>query len=556
MPESMLEGLDPQQRVAAERLGGPVAILAGAGSGKTRTITHRIAYGVATGRTSASRTMALTFTARAAAELRARLRVLGAGAVQARTFHAAALAQLSHFWPRVVGGRPPALLASKAGLVAEAAERIGLEVGPAAVRDLASEIERRKVSDASIEEWEALGRTLPGLGAADVAAVQRAYEDLKDERRRMDFEDVLLATAGMLAAEPAVLRAVRDQYRTFVVDEYQDVSPIQQRLLMLWLGDRRDLCVVGDANQTIYSFAGASSSYLTGFRAQFPDALVVRLEVSYRSTQPILDTANRLMAGLPGSLRLTASTSEAAAPVPAFAEYPTELREAEGVAEAVAAELADGIPPQRIAVLVRVAAQVPLLQRALQQRGIGAAVRGDARFFEQPAVREAVVHLMAARRSASADEPAVVTARAVLSGLGWTPSPTEAGRERWAALDALHRLAVEAGAKPFGRYVDELLERQAVGDEPVGQAVTISTMHAAKGLEWDAVHIVGMSEGLMPIVHAVGDEELAEERRLLYVAITRARRRLRLTRAASGRAPSRFLEDLWTTGDGGGQKRA
>ena len=582
--EDILAGLDPQQRAAAEALAGPVCILAGAGTGKTRTITHRIAYGIATGRYAGPRTMALTFTTRAAGELRARLRALGAGEVQARTFHSAALAQLSYFWPRIIGGAPPRIVESKSALLAEAAAEAGLRAGAGMIRDLAAEIEWRKVSDLSIDDWAVAGRVVAGASVGQVVAAQRAYEELKDERRQMDLEDVLLATAGMIASDPGVARAVREQYRTFVVDEYQDVSPIQHRLLRLWLGERRDICVVGDVNQTIYSFAGASAEHLLGFEREFPGAEVVRLEASHRSAQPILDLANRLVTGRPGALRLVAAgvdrsaassrfarsatgsrslgepegrgeASEASSPgaatAPTLAAHDTDAAEAEAVAAAVRAELGAGAEPQRIAVLVRLGAQVPAIEAALRAAGVPVSVRGDARFFEQPAVREAVVHLVGARRTAPAGDPAAVTVRGILAGLGWTPERPETGiaPERWASLDAIHRLALEAGPVPFARFVDELLERQAANDDPVAGAVTISTIHAAKGLEWDSVHVVGLAEGLLPVVHAGTPEEIEEERRLLYVAITRARSRLRLSwarRAEGGpeRERSRFLHDL------------
>jgi DNA helicase-2/ATP-dependent DNA helicase PcrA len=548
--EDLLAALDPEQRVAAEALIGPVCILAGAGTGKTRTITHRIAYGIATGRYSGPRTMALTFTTRAAGELRQRLRALGAGEVQARTFHSAALAQLSFFWPRIAGGALPRIIDSKASIIIDAAAMAGVRADAGMIRDLASEIEWRKVSDLSIEEWATAGREVAGLSIGQVAAVQRSYEDLKDERGQMDLEDVLLATAGMIASEPEVAKSVREQYRTFVVDEYQDVSPIQHRLLRLWLGQRRDICVVGDVNQTIYSFAGASASHLLGFEREFSGAEIVRLQRSHRSTQPILDLANRLSAGRPGALRLVGEAADGA-PAPALTVYESEFEEAAGVAAAIRADIDSGVEAQRIAVLVRLGAQVPFIEAALRNAQLPMTVRGDARFYEQPHVREAIVHLVAARRAASPDDPAVTTVRGVLAGLGWS---TEAPKEgpaltRWTGLDAIHRLAAEAGPTPFARFIDELLERQATNDDPVTGSVTISTIHSAKGLEWDSVHVIGLTEGLLPIVYATTPDEIEEERRLLYVAITRARRRVRLSRArrsggSAERTPSRFLDEL------------
>ena len=297
-PDRLLAALDERQKEVAETLRGPLCVLAGAGTGKTRAITHRIAYGVATGTYDPRRVMALTFTTRAAGELLGRLRALGADGVQARTFHSAALRQLHYFWPVVAGGSPPRILDGKGALLGHAASALKLRLDTAALRDSAAEIEWRKVSRLSLEQYAhaAPSRALPAQLSVDaMIALQQRYEDLKDERKQIDFEDVLLATAGMIECEPRVAEQVREQYRFFVVDEYQDVSPLQHDLLSLWLGGRRELCVVGDASQTIYSFAGATSDYLVRFGSEYPEATVVRLEDNYRSTAPIVTLANRLM---------------------------------------------------------------------------------------------------------------------------------------------------------------------------------------------------------------------------------------------------------------------
>jgi len=549
-----LDALDPAQRAAAESIGGPVAILAGAGTGKTRTLTHRIAHGIATGKVTGSRTMALTFTTRAAGELRSRLRALGAGDVHARTFHSAALAQLSFFWPQVVGGSAPRIVESKAQLIAEAAAAVGVRADQATIRDLAAEIEWRKVSDLGLEEWAASGRRVAGVADRDVVRIQQIYEDLKDDRRRLDLEDVLLATAGMLASERGVLRAVREQYRTFIIDEYQDVSPIQHRLLSLWVGDRRDVCVVGDANQTIYSFAGASAEYLLRFAREYPGAEVHTLDRSYRSTTSVIDVANRIVKGQRGAVILKpgAALPDRGAPLELRA-HATEREEALAIAQAVKSDLASGIPSNEIAVLVRLNAQVPLIEAALRSAAVAVTVRGDARYWEQPHVREAVVHLVAARRTVDPKQPTIDAVRGVLAGLGWAPGePAEdlpaAAKERWAALDTIYRMADVDYA--YGRFIDELLERQSRGDDPVEGDVTVATIHSSKGLEWDSVHIAGLSEGLLPVSYATTPAEIEEERRLLYVAVTRARRRLRMSWARRGSASgpererSRFLDEV------------
>ena len=395
--EKILEGLDAQQREAAEALLGPVCILAGAGTGKTRALTHRIAYGVATGAFDPERMMALTFTTRAAGELRTRLRALGAGGVSARTFHAAALAQLNFFWPRVIGGSTPRILAAKGPAIAHAAESVRMKLDTAVLRDVAAEIEWRKVSQLTLEQYgrAAASRPMPNDISVDtMVALHEGYERIKDERRQIDFEDVLLATAGMLEDEPWVAEQVRAQYRFFVVDEYQDVSPLQQALLDLWLGQRRELCVVGDASQTIYSFTGATSDYLLGFASRYPGARVVRLESNYRSARPVIDLANRLMRGRAGALELTPAVASAPrAEVPAPVAYDTDADEARAVAAAIAEEIANGTRPEQIAVLYRVNAQGPHLQTAIAQAGVSVRELGGTKFFDLDVVKRAILEL-------------------------------------------------------------------------------------------------------------------------------------------------------------------
>lgn len=558
-PDGLLSGLDDQQRVAAEALFGPVCILAGAGTGKTRAITHRIAYGVSTGAFTPNRVMALTFTNRAAAELRGRLRQLGAGGVAARTFHAAALAQLNYFWPQVVGGQLPSVLDGKGRILGHAAEKLSLRVDTATLRDVAAEIEWRKVSSLSLDEYteRLTERTVPAaLNADQLVELHRVYESLKDERKQIDFEDVLLVCAGMIEVEPSVALQVREQYRFFVVDEYQDVSPLQEQLLRLWLGTRRDLCVVGDASQTIYSFAGARSDYLLEFERDHPGATVVRLEQNYRSTPAVIDTANRLMRGRSGALTLRAAISSPMGDeVSSAVVFEDDRAEARAVAAHIAAEVAAGARPESIAVLYRVNVQAAALEQALGDLGISYTVRGSKRFFDLPEVRQAIMTLRGASVAAT-EEPLFKSVSDVLRTLGWSVQPPEARgavRNRWESLNAIMGLVdgMPSGTT-FRRFTDELLARQAGQHEPTLAAVTLATLHTAKGLEWDSVYLVGLSEGLVPISYATTFEQIDEERRLLYVGITRARKHLRLSWSLRGnqpgrpvtRQPSRFLSEL------------
>ncbi len=552
VPDTPLDGLDEQQLEAVTTLRGPLVVLAGAGTGKTRVITRRIAHGVDTGAYSPGRVMAVTFTAKAAGEMRGRLRALGVEGVGARTFHAAALAQLNFFWPSVAGDQAPAIVDNKVRVLAHAAEGLRLDLDRATLRDIASEIEWRKVTLRSIEQYaQARPDGIGGLDTLAVVQLQRAYEKLKDERRQLDFEDVLLACAGMLEAEPRVAQAVREQYRHFTVDEFQDVSPLQERLLGLWLWERRDLCVVGDASQTIYSFAGADARYLLDFERRHEGAKVVRLERNHRSDAPVLAVANALMRGRPGALTLVAARKTEDAPIPTVAVFADEEDEARGVAKAVAAQIASGIDPRTIAVLYRARSQSPELMRALADVQVPTTVLGGTRFFDMPEVRQAIMALRAA-----AVAPLETTFRAavrdVLRSLGLTDDPPPAGgalRDAWEARAAIMRLADEAPQGATLRtFADELLRRAKSQDEPGMRTVTLATLHAAKGLEWDHVHLVGLSEGLLPIAYATTFEQIDEERRLAYVGITRAARTLSLSwsrgQGRNERQPSRFLREI------------
>ena len=575
--DDLLEALDPDQREVALALTGPVCVLAGAGTGKTRAITHRIAYGVRTGVYKPTSVLAVTFTARAAGEMRTRLRDLGVAGVQARTFHAAALRQLGFFWPKVVGGAPPRILEHKAPVVAEAAQRLSLSVDRIGVRDLASEIEWSKVSlvtqDDYVRAATALDRPAPaGFDRQAVARLLDVYEQVKTERGVIDFEDVLLLLAALLESRGDVAAEVRAQYKHFVVDEYQDVSPLQQFLLDQWLGGRQDICVVGDPSQTIYSFTGATPHHLLTFSRTRPKAQVVRLTRDYRSTPQVVGLANRLLAkaargqsGAHAPLELVAHRP--AGPPVGYTAYDDDDAEAAGIAARIGRLIAAGTRPSEIAVLYRTNAQSEPFEQALASAGIGYQVRGGDRFFARRDVRDAILLLRGAGRAAGADEPMPQLARDVLLAVGWAPEPPAArgaARERWDAMQALVALAddIAAVAEREGRQarlpdlVAELDERAATQHAPTVEGVTLASLHAAKGLEWDAVFLAGVSEGLMPISLAETDAAIAEERRLLYVGITRAREHLELSYARArnpgGRASrrrTRFLDGLWPHDD-------
>ena len=570
-----LVGLDDEQREAVLAARGPLCVLAGAGTGKTRTITHRIAHLVADGHVAAGQVLAVTFTSRAAGEMRSRLRAMdttpgaSVAAVQALTFHAAARRQLQYFWPRVVGSTGWELLDRKFAVVAQAANRARLQVSTDDVRDLAGEIEWAKASLITPEGYVAavteISRDIP-LDAEKIAAIYAGYETLKanrDGRTLLDFDDLLLHTAAAIENDVAVASEFRDRYRCFVVDEYQDVTPLQQRVLDAWLGDRDDLTVVGDANQTIYSFTGATPRYLLDFSRRFPESTVVRLERDYRSTPQVVSLANRVITAARGRMagsKLHLIGQRPPGPEPKFTEHPDEAAEATAVARAIKKLIDSGTAASEIAVLYRINAQSEVYEEALTAAGIPFQVRGGEGFFSRQEIRQALVALQrAADRGIDGELPSMV--RELLEPLGLTAeAPTGAkARERWEALTSLAELVDdEVAARPdleLPALVAELKLRADARHPPVVQGVTLASLHAAKGLEWDAVYLVGLADNTLPISHALAhgpdSEAVEEERRLLYVGITRARMYLELSwalaRNAGGRQsrrPSRFLNGI------------
>lgn len=575
--DRLLGDLDEEQREAVLAPRGPVCVLAGAGTGKTRTITRRIAHLVTAGHVAPAQVLAVTFTQRAAGEMRGRLRALSSDdggpsteSVQAQTFHAAARRQLAYFWPRVVGSTDWQLMDSKFAVVAQAANRAGLPTGTDNVRDLAGEIEWAKASLITPEAYPQtvaeVSRDIP-FDAEKIAAVYALYESLKarrDDLVLLDFDDLLLHTAAAIENDAAVAQEFRDRYRCFVVDEYQDVTPLQQRVLDAWLGGRDDLTVVGDANQTIYSFTGASPRYLLDFSRRFPDAAVVRLERDYRSTPQVVSLANRVISAARGRMagsRLHLVGQRPPGPEPVFQEYPDEVAEAAAVARTIGKLIESGTPAAEIAVLYRINAQSEVYEEALTEAGIAFQVRGGEGFFSRQEIRQALLALqrVAERGQDEAALPELV--RATLEPLGLTAQPPAGvkARDRWDALTALAELVDdEVAQRPHldlrGLLV-ELRQRADSRHPPVVQGVTLASLHAAKGLEWDAVFLVGLADGTLPISHALShgpdSEPVEEERRLLYVGITRARVHLTLSWALArnpggrqGRRPSRFLNGI------------
>ncbi|MBC7462708.1 MAG: ATP-dependent helicase [Actinobacteria bacterium] len=539
--EEILAALDEDQREVALATRGPVCVIAGAGTGKTKAITHRIAYASAIGTMNPQRVLALTFTARAAGEMRARLRSLGVPTVAARTIHSAALKQLIYFWPGVFGGRTPDLLTTKTAYVKEAISRASLvgQIGNSSrdlLRDIASEIEWAKVSEIGPQDYieESKGRSERArINTGQLAQVYEAYESLKRQERTIDFEDVLLLTTAMIEEVREVREQVQDQYRFFTVDEYQDVSPLQQRLINAWLGNRQEICVVGDPAQTIYSFAGATPTFLNTFSGRFPDAQVVRLTTGYRSTPEITFTANSVLRSGSMGQELVAVSAHGQPPV--VNEYKDEAAEVVGVVGEIRKLIAQGVAPQDIAVLARTNAQLSAIASQCLSAQVPYQVRNNERFFERSDVRD----FLKGVRQASVIPNQGTSWLDELRSLA-QPFITSATTD---GITALLHLAYELDQdaaftpKSLRSYLREVEERAEQNNPPVMPVTTLATLHAAKGLEWDHVFLIGVSEGTLP----TNENSVAEERRLFYVGITRARRNLVMSYRSR---PSRFLGEI------------
>ena len=545
--EEILSALDIEQRAVALASRGPVCVIAGAGTGKTRAITHRIAYAAAIGTMDPHKTLALTFTARAAGEMRARLRSLGVPAVAARTIHAAALKQLTFFWPQVFGGRTPDLITTKSSFLTEAIKRAQIQselsiTSRDLLRDIATEIEWAKVSQIAPSDYlaESLKRTVkPRINPEQLAKVYTAYESVKHQERAIDFEDVLLLTTAMIEQEREVRERVQDQYRFFTVDEYQDVSPLQQRLLNAWLGSRQELCVVGDPAQTIYSFAGATPVFLNSFANRFPEAEVIRLTTGYRSTPEIIYTANSILRKGSMGNELVAVNDHGTKPtITAYNDEPAEIA---GIIRDITALILEGVAPQEIAVLARTNNQLNGLEKAMNSANLPNQVRNTERFFERKEVRD----FLRLVRNAS-----VIPTQGVqwLDELRTLAQPFLTGGSIDGIAALLH-LARELDAdssftpKNLRTYLREVEDLVSQNNPPTMPVTTLATLHAAKGLEWERVFLMGASEGVLPLENnsTTGDQaSIDEERRLFYVGITRAKADLRLSYRGK---PSRFLSE-------------
>ena len=545
-PDEILGALDEDQRAVALATRGPVCVIAGAGTGKTRAITHRIAYAAAIGTMDPQKVLALTFTARAAGEMRARLRSLGVPTVAARTLHSAALKQLLFFWPTVFGGRTPDLITSKSGFITEAIRRAGLSsslsiTNRELMRDIASEIEWAKVSEVAPEDFlnEIAQRvTKPRVNAEQLVQLYVAYESIKKQELAIDFEDVLLLCAAMVEEEREVRERIQNQYRYFTIDEYQDVSPVQQRLINAWLGTRNDICVVGDPAQTIYSFAGATPVFLNTFTQRFPDAEVIRLSTGYRSTPEITFAANSLLRSGSMGQELTAINSHGSKPL--VQGFKDESAEIAGVSREINELLSAGTEPQEIAILARTNNQLKAMEREFNREAIPYQVRNTERFFDRTDVREFLKHVRQASVIPSEGSEWIDELRSIAQ-------PFLTG-ESIDGIAALLHLGRELDADPqfqpksLRGYLREVEDRVSQNNPPTMPVITLATLHAAKGLEWERVFLIGASEGILPLTNSstLTDSMLAEERRLFYVGMTRAKADLHISYRGE---PSRFIRE-------------
>jgi DNA helicase-2/ATP-dependent DNA helicase PcrA len=538
----VLEGLDDRQRAAVTAPAGPLCIVAGAGTGKTRTITHRVAYQVHTGAFAARQTLAITHSRKAASELRTRFTDLGVGQVQANTFHAAALRQLGHFWAFTGVGTPrPNLLTDRRTAVRQAIANLsGLHPSAVAsdvVMTVDGEITWAHAQLTSPSDYATRAQAAyraPDVDVETVAAAYGAYESLKRERAVIDFDDILVYTSQLITRFPEVAESVRGVYTNFVVDEYQDTDPSQQALLDAWLGGRGTVTAVGDPAQTIFSFKGADPTLLLGFGDRYPGATKVELVTNYRSSPQVLDAANRLSSGLPGAVTLT--TSNESGPLPAVRAYDDEDDEVRGIADLVVDAIGNGTSPREIAVLHRFNSQAPAIRAALASAGVAVSVRGDDEYFSKKEVASAMRSIHTAAE-ADPDDDGVSVVAEVLDAQGFLenepPEGIGARRERWenqAALLDQARSLHTAGHVSVRDLLTELDKRAQLEHVPsAASGVTVTTIHKAKGLEWDVVIVARTTDGSLPSALAKTVGEQQEERRLAYVAATRARKSLYMT---------------------------
>lgn len=563
-PDSLLKQLDDQQQEVATALFGPVCVWAGAGSGKTRAITYRLAYAVASGQYNPKAIMPITFTQKAAGELNERLAVLGLENTFARTFHGAALKQLIHYWPQTIGGPAPTLRQNKIEMLAEVAKAAHLNLDLISIRDLLGEIEWANVSILSPDNYPAAaavhGRILPTLEAEVIAHLMQRFQDYKTENHLMDFDDVLLLTNALLLEFPAIGKEIRQYYKHFVVDEYQDVSPVQQQLLTHWIGDSQEICVVGDPAQTIYTFAGASNEYLLNFPKQYPKCTLIKLNANYRSTKTIVKIANNLASKhsyQAADMLQLKSLQKKGLPI-TYTVYDDDYAQAEAVAEQIHfLHISEKYPYHEMAILYRTNLQANLFSNALAKLGIHSFTPETGNFYSRPEVKK-FLFLLKMRGKIYDNDNLLEIVTEDLNQCGWLQNASAhylTDHSKQLNLEVFYKLAMKLhqDGTTVSQFYNAATKLSNTEVTRLNTGVMLSSLHNSKGLEWEVVFITGISEGILPISLAKTTQALAEEERLLYVGVTRAKKRLFLSYALqeqpqdkkSPRELSRFLTAYW-----------
>ena len=547
-PGQIFEALNAEQRSAVEAVRGPLCILAGAGSGKTTTITRRIANQVHSAVFEPGQILAVTFTDKAAGEMRARLEHLGVEGVRARTFHSAALAQLRNLAPEP----PGQILPSKVMPLRQLANSLPRPYKFRPAADLATEIEWAKNRRVRPDDYLAsLKDREPPIPADLMAGIYKRYESGKRDRGLIDFEDLLELTIQMFQQDEFARERFAERYHAFTVDEYQDVNELQETLLRAWLGARDDLCVVGDDYQSIYGFTGATPAHLLRMPQRFPNTKVVRLELNYRSTPEVLGVANRLVPDLGGAEKVLRAVRPSG-PEPQLRFFSSSGGEPKFVVDRVRALIAENVPLEEIAILYRVNFRSEDYEEALAGAGIPYQVR-DGAFLSRRTARQMLSALKRSKSTSVADEVEKNAERA-----GYVPSPSDdLGDQELTRQNDLARfihLASEFddGVRTCAEFVADVESR--FGTEGEGRGVQLLTLHRAKGLEFDAVILPRLEEGELPFRRSKSDDAIAEERRLFYVGITRARTHLSISWVSDGkRQGSRFVGELRPQGSVGGK---
>jgi len=521
--DNLLLGLDESQLHAVTVEASPLAIIAGAGSGKTRVLTRRIAWRAMKGKEDPRRVLALTFTRKAAGELRSRLSRLGLrDQIAAGTFHSVAYSQLRIYW-QDRGIKEPTLLTNKISFVTNLLPR---DKRSTDTLDIVTEIEwakaRRISPETYFSEAEKHGRT-PPLGLQEVSNIFKSYEELKAERNFLDFDDLLSDCAKIIRSDRSFGEAQKWRFRNFYVDEFQDVNPLQFSLLAAWLDGRPTLCVVGDPNQAIYAWNGAEADHLVRFEEHFRDSTVVSLNKNYRSTPQIVETASCLLE----NSGITAVRGGGLKP--SIANYSDEELEAEGIAKKVNEIHTSGQKWSDQAILVRTNAQTEIFTNALRKEGVPVKTVAGSGLLDRKDIKIVISELT------NSNSPLIQKINDLDTTGGEGPSTsggdeTATDTERTVALAELRRLAEEYlaldPAAKSNSFVLWLKSQSQNLYEINDDAVEISTFHRSKGLEWPVVHVAGLEQGLVPIAHAKDSNAVAEERRLLYVALTRAKDRI------------------------------